>query len=62
MLPAATTSHPKKGVTGAAVNWMMSSEVGIPIVAAGFVACWLIRRVRQRWAAGISSRIISRDQ
>lgn len=32
---------PKKGVTGAAVNWSHVLWVGIPIVAAGVVACWL---------------------
>ena len=32
---------PKKGVTGAAVNWSHVLWVGIPIVAAGFVSCWL---------------------
>jgi hypothetical protein len=32
---------PKKGVTGAVVNWSHVLEVGIPIVAAGVLACWL---------------------
>ena len=32
---------PKKGVTGAVVNWSHVLEVGIPIVAAGVIACWL---------------------
>jgi len=32
---------PKKGATGAVVNWSHVLKVAIPIVAAGFVACWL---------------------
>ena len=32
---------PKKGVTGAVVNWSHVLKVAIPIVAAGVVACWL---------------------
>jgi hypothetical protein len=32
---------PKKGVTGAVINWSHVVDVAIPIVAAGFVACWL---------------------
>ena len=32
---------PKKGVTGAVVNWTHVLEVAIPIVAAGVIACWL---------------------
>jgi len=37
----ADNNPPKKGVTGAVVNWSHVLEVGIPIVAAGFIACWL---------------------
>ncbi len=32
---------PKKGVTGAVVNWSHVLKVGIAIGVAGFVACWL---------------------
>lgn len=32
---------PKKGVTGAVVNWSHVLKVGVPLVAAGFLACWL---------------------
>src|SRR5690348_2830963 len=32
---------PKKGVTGAVVNWSHVLKVAIPIMAAGFIACWL---------------------
>lgn len=32
---------PKKGVTGAVVNWSHVLKVAIPLVAAGVIACWL---------------------
>lgn len=32
---------PRKAITGAAVNWSHVLWVGIPIVAAGVLACWL---------------------
>ena len=32
---------PRKGVTGAVVNWSHVLKVGIPIIAAGVIACWL---------------------
>lgn len=32
---------PKKGVTGAVVNWSHVLKAAIPIVAAGVIACWL---------------------
>jgi len=45
LVPAASggadNNPPKKGVTGAVVNWSHVLKVGIPIVAAGFIACWL---------------------
>lgn len=34
-------NQPRKGRTGAVVNWQRVLEVAIPIVAAGFIACWL---------------------
>lgn len=34
-------SQPKRARTGAAVNWSHVLRVGIPVVAAGFLACWL---------------------
>jgi len=34
-------NQPKKALTGAVVNWSRVLEVGIPIVAAGVLACWL---------------------
>jgi hypothetical protein len=37
----ADNNPPKKGVTGAVVNWSHVLEVGVPIVVAGFLACWL---------------------
>jgi hypothetical protein len=32
---------PKKGVTGAVINWSHVRNVVVPTVVAGFVACWL---------------------
>ncbi|HEY6441887.1 MAG TPA: hypothetical protein VIY66_00965 [Candidatus Acidoferrales bacterium] len=37
----ADNNPPKKGVTGAVVNWSHVLKVAIPLVAAGFIACWL---------------------
>ena len=37
----ADNNPPKKGVTGAVVNWSHVLKVAIPLVAAGFLACWL---------------------
>lgn len=34
-------NQPRKGRTGAVVNWQHVVEVAIPIVVAGFLACWL---------------------
>ncbi len=34
-------SQPKRARTGAVVNWSHVLRVGIPVVAAGFLACWL---------------------
>ncbi|HEY6905251.1 MAG TPA: hypothetical protein VI216_13155 [Candidatus Acidoferrales bacterium] len=36
-----SNNPPKKGVTGAVVNWSHVLRVAIPLVAAGAVACWL---------------------
>jgi hypothetical protein len=35
------SNPPKKGVTGAVINWSHVRNVAVPIVVAGFLACWL---------------------